>query len=393
MPFFNRVRLPIMFAKPQYPMERNVFRKSDGSTKVLSMVIRNTFEGKTDQLPEAWHRKLVIAMAHDTVNVENERLLSGVALDGDYAIDWQDFLNYPIAQATFSVQVTPFDATNSNCQTCDEMTQLNLVDDTTTDIWSEGTTNEFPDVLTANDSICCYPFVITLVSYNTLYFSSVTIDTDGVLTATVLAEVAPASGILIATYRVTCPDGSYDEANVYGNVTGSLTCESPGGLDTVVNPLDDTVITIIWDESAYVPVCGFNWELYLSTDLVTPVQSGNTSSRFKALTGLTPGASYVFIVTSDCCAYDYSVPSQIEFTQIQNFGDSCGSFTVTYLPNIDAAPQSISYMNCAGNVINTPLTFAQELTICMLITPGLETPIYFVASSVDISITYTALCE
>src|SRR6187549_2999416 len=144
MPYRNRIRLPIMFCKPQFPMERNTFRLADGSSKVLSVVIRNTYEGKTDQLPEDWHRKLVIALAHDEVSIENERLLSNVTLNGDYGIDWQDFLQYPIAQANFQVQVTPFNATNSNCQTCEEMSQVVCVDDTTDEVWEEGSTNQFP---------------------------------------------------------------------------------------------------------------------------------------------------------------------------------------------------------------------------------------------------------
>jgi len=396
MPFKNRIRLPIMFAKPQYPIERNTFRLSNGATKVLSMVIRNTFEGKTDQLPEAWHRKLVIAMAHDDVTIENERLMSDAVLDGDYDIDWQDFLNYPIAQANFKVQVTPFDATNSNCQTCDDMTQLNLVDDSTTDVWEEGSTNEFPDVLTDNDSICCRPYVISLVIYNTLYFTSVTIDTAGVLTATVINPCPIIDNVWIARYRVTCPDGSYDEAEVYGNITGSDVsfCYPPIG-PLVYSPItgNNTSANISWDPYFPVPTCGWAWELYLTDDLATIIQSGNVVIPEVTITGLTAGVSYTVLVKSDCCAYDYSTPLTLEFSITSFAAESCGSFEVTYLPNVDDAPQSISYMNCAGGITNRTFTVAEIATICMLIYPGATTPVYFVASSVDISNTYIELCS
>ncbi len=245
--FKNRVRLPIMFAKPQFPTERNVFRLANGASKVLSVIIRNTYEGKTDQLPEDWHRKLVIAMAHDEVTIENERLMSNVVLDGDYSIDHQEFLNYPIAQATFSVQVTPFDATNSNCQTCDEMTQLNLVDDTTDETWAEGTTHDFPDVVTDNDAICCNPFEITLVTYNTNYFENVSISAGGVLTATVKDPVPSIENVFIATYRVTCPDGSYDEANIYGNISGTSP-ECPPWIQNIETEVESsTSVTMSWE--------------------------------------------------------------------------------------------------------------------------------------------------
>jgi len=385
-----------MFAKPQYPMERNTFRLSNGATKVLSMVIRNTFEGKTDQLPEAWHRKLVIAMAHDEVTIENERLMSDVVLDGDYDIDWQDFLNYPIAQANFKVQVTPFDATNSNCQTCDEMTQLSLVDDTTTDVWAEGTTNEFPDILTANDSICCRPYVITLVIYNTLYFTSVTIDSNGVLTATVIDPAPIISDVWVARYRVTCADGSYDEAEVYGNITGSDVgfCYPVVDDSLIYTAVSSTSANISWDPY-FPPPASWNWELFLTSNLGTPIQSGSVSfpDLEVLLTGLTAGVSYTFSIVSDCGAYDTSQPETLEFTITSFASELCGQFIVTYLPSVDDPPQSISYMDCAGQIQNETFTVASEEQICMLIIAGAETPLYFVASSTDISITYTSLCN
>jgi hypothetical protein len=50
-------------------------------------------------------------------------------------------------------------------------------------------------------------------------------------------------------------------------------------------------------------------------------------------------------------------------------------------------------MDCNGAIINFDLTFPQETAFCMLITAGTEEPLYFVASSADISIVYTGLCE
>lgn len=396
MPYKNRVRLPVMFVKPQFPVERDVFRLANGTTKVQSMVIRNTFTGKTDQLPESWHRRLVIAMAHDTVTIENERLLSDVVLDGDYGIDWQDFLQYPLAPAEFVIQVTPFNATNSNCQTCEEMSQLSLVDDTTTDVWGEGTTNEFPDVLTANDSICCSPFTITLVTYNTLYFTSVTIDANGVLTATVIDPAPIIDDVWVARYRVTCPDGNYDEADVYANITGSDVsfCYPVVGGSVIYSPVSSTSANISWDPYAPPPPA-WDWELFETSDLGTPIQSGTASfpTVDLTLTGLTAGVSYTFSIKSDCGGGDYSVPETLEFTITSFAADTCGNFTVTYLPSIDTPPQSISYMNCAGQIIDRVFTVAEEVEICMLILDGGIVPVYFVASSDDISINYLALCS
>lgn len=393
MLYKNRVRLPVMFTKPQFPTERSIFRLADGSSKVLSVVIRNTYEGKTDQLPESWHRKLVVAMSHDEVTIENERLMSNVVLDGDYGIDWQDFLQYPIAPANFNVQVTPFSATNSNCQTCEEMSQVVLVNDSTSNVWGQGTTNIFPDVLTDNDEICCRPFTIVLVNYNTLYFTSVTISAAGVLTATVINPAPIISAVWIAKYRVTCESGAYDEADVYGNITGtdSSFCYPPIG-PLVYAVVNSTSVNISWDLYFPAPVCGYDWELYLTSNLAVIIQSGTTALGDVTITGLTAGVEYTVLVKSDCCAYNYSTPLTLPFSITGFAASTCGSFTVTYLPYADPAPQSISYMDCAGNLQNRIFSVAEAVAICMLITSGTTVPVYFVASSTDITLTYAALC-
>lgn len=379
-----------MFSKPQFPMERNVFRLANGTSKVQSIIIRNTYEGNTDQMPEDWHRKLVIAMAHDSVSVEGERLLSDVVLSGDYGIDWQDFLNYPIAQAKLLVEVTPFDATNTNCQTCEEVSQISLVDDYTDQVWEEGTTNVFPDVLTDNDNICCRPYTIEMTYFNTNYFSACSISADGILTATVITPAPILNNVIIAGYRVTCANGQYDEATVYGNITGSDTSFCPPPVDVIYTYISSTSALISWDVGLPNP-SSWNWELFLTSDLGTPIQSGNTTDTNFLITGLTAGVSYTVVVTSDCVG-DPSLPRSLEFTITPFVSEQCGSFTITYLPSVDGTPQYVSYMDCDGNIQNLTLSYAQTIDKCMLIPYGGTSPIYFVASSVDISINYNSIC-
>lgn len=390
--FKNRVRLPFYLSKPQFPVEKNVFRKADGSAKLLSAIVRNTYEGITDQLPEDWHRKLTIALTHDEVTIEDSRLLTDVVLDGEYEINWEDFLNKPIAGAGFKIQVTPFNASNTNCQTCEEIAQVSLIDDYTDEIWDEGTTHEFPDLITANDSICCFPFEIELMSFNTDYFDSVTISEDGVLTATVKASVPDVDNVLIATYRVTCENGGYDEANVYGNIQGTSTeCPAPTGLLVVLTPTDGTIASLLWDVPPS-PAGGFDYELFLASDPVTPIQSGNTSADHVDLTGLTSGESYIFSLVAVCGAYDESTPVTTTFDTASRPADACGSFIVTYLPDVSEGIQSFSYMDCLGDIQNYVFVGAGNVTKCMLITPGAETPIFFAASTADITLNYLELC-
>jgi hypothetical protein len=49
-------------------------------------------------------------------------------------------------------------------------------------------------------------------------------------------------------------------------------------------------------------------------------------------------------------------------------------------------------MDCAGVIHDKVYAVATEETICMLIISGETDPLYFVASSDDISINYTGLC-
>jgi hypothetical protein len=385
--FRNRIRLPFYLAKPQFPVERSVFRKADGSSKVLSAIVRNTYEGKTDQLPEDWHRKLVIALSHDEVTIEDSRFLSDVVLDGDYGIDWQDFLNYPLAQSTFTIQVTPFNATNSNCQSCAEIAQLDLVDDTTEDIFEEGETYDYPTSVLTNDNICCFPFTVEIATFNTLYFEDVSINQAGILTFKVKDSVPDIDDVLIATYRVTCENGGYDEANVYGNINGTSTaCAEPTGLH--IEYTDETTQTAIWDS---VPGVLYNWFLYLASDIYTPILSGSGSTPTAELSGLTPGEDYVFAVQSDCGSGNLSEFVTESFTQSTEVAP-CALFTVIYVTFTTSPPQSFSYIDCNGVVQNYIFTAAGSVNLCMLIAGDINTPVFFAATTPDITYHYSGPC-
>ena len=395
MAYRNRIRLPFFLSRPQFPMERNVFRKADGSSQLLSAVIRNTYQGKTDHLPEDWHRKLVIALAHDDVTIEDNRFLSDVVIDGDYNIDWQEFLNNPLAPAGFTIQVTPFDATNSNCQTCEEIAQLELVDDSTDEVWDENETYEFPDPITANDTICCFPFEIEIVSFNTLYFLSVTVDQDGILTATTKFENPIVDNVWIATYRVTCENGGYDEADVYGNITGTSTeCLPPSSLTVDYDPDDTpTEFTFSWvPPPGAAPANGYDYNLYLAYPL-TNLYTGNTTDNTISFTGIdiVLGVNYIFQVNSNCfgSTSDYVT---LNFETHSRTPNTCGRFLVTYLPDVSSGLQSFSYMDCNGEIVNYQFSGAGQTQVCMLVTADTETPIFFSGSSADITINYIEIC-
>lgn len=362
MPFTNRIRLPFITNKAQFPTERNVFRRADGSTKVLSSVVRNTYQLTTDYLPEKWHKRLVIALSHDSVTVENEIYLGGIVLDADYSIDWQEFLNYPVAQANTTIQVTPFDATNSNCQTCEQATQLSLVDDKYPGIVEEGN-NPTTNVL-VNDSICCYPSTAELVSFNTDFLTSATLSPDGNLTITLKPVTGSGTDVKVATYRVTCPDGSYDEADVFADIEGSAVACNPPGNPVVYNVTYNSV-SISWPAASPVPD-SYLWKIVLASNPSIILGSGTTDSLFAVSVGLSPGTDYIFVLNSSCGGGAMSSTLTLPFSTLDPDPEqnNCGKYEFYRPGNMGAS--NISYKDCDGNFQTQTITAFSIFTVCML---------------------------
>ncbi len=369
MPFKNRVRLPFKITRPQFPTEREVFRLADGSSRTIKAIVRKTYQGETDYLPESYHQRLVIALNHDDVVIEGDKYLGGVALDGDYQIEWPDFLDYPIGKAAFTVQTTPFDATNANCQSCEEANQLDLANDTIPGELEEDT--EYTHNIAANDNICCYPAVFSLITYDTTYIASATIDETGLLTITTQASFPLSSVREFLTYRVTCPNGAYDEAIVSAAFDGSEPAVC-GEISDLVVTVDGLTADVAFDEPT--PQAeSYYWELFLSTDLITPIDTGTVANSPISLTGLNESTEYRITLVSVCYGGATSEPVFENFASGSDEGETCGRYSVQYLsPGGQPSDFTIfNYTNCAGNSQNDIIFHGQTKTICALqTTPG-----------------------
>lgn len=346
MPFVNRIRLPFYLSRPQYPDERNIFRRADGTTKTLFAVVRKTYEGETDQLPEKIHERLKIALLHDTVNIEGARYVGGVSVDGDYTIDWQRFLDFPLAKAEFRVQVTPFDFSNSNCQTCEEASQLNLVDDTFPDPLDEDT--EYTINVFSNDDICCSPITAEITAINADFIESATIDPlSGIVTLQTKTPLEIANGVNLLTYRVTCPNGGYDEADVFADINGSIeACLAP--INLVVSDVTSDAAAATWDAPSPAPSGGYNWELYILNPSPSLVDSGNEAGLSLSLTGLTPDMDYILYVQGDCEGEVSNNVSSEFSTATSSAG--CGLYRVFYNDGtgIRGNSTTVFYTDCGG---------------------------------------------
>lgn len=388
MAFKNRIRLPFFLSKPQFPTERSVFPKANGTIKVLSVVVRNTMQGETDYLPEHWHRKLVIALSHDDVTIEGDRYIGGVVLDGDYQIDWLEFMDYPVAKSAFQIQVTPFSATNSNCMSCSQISQLSLVDDTYPVTLGDGEPGGFN--VYDNDSICCYPAVGEVVYTNDQFISTANLSPDGSFSFTAQNPVPSQNNVKIATYRVTCEDGSYDEADVYASFDGSggPVCCQPDAVS-----IDEGVTTISF-EAGCDPDNGFVWDIRAAGYPGVPLVSGTVPGNERTVTipeliTANPG-DYIFTIYSDCggsqsetTIFNFNVPTGI---------GECYGFDANYSALSGPSFATFSYMNCAGSIVNQVVGRFSVVRVCAAVNTGTTTPIFWASDQPFSSLTPMAPC-
>lgn len=385
--FTNRIRLPLYTRAPQFPTEANRFRLANGTTKTQSVVIRKNYTVLTDYMSEQMHQRLVIALNHDTVTIEGDRYIGGIAVSGEYTIEWPEFLDYPLGQATVQIEVTPFDATNSNCQTCDVLTQLELTDDDAGEIEEGEAANV--NVYT-NDEICCFPVTAEITWFDTGYLASATIDqATGVVTLTAKDPVSPVGSIKLATYRITCPDGTYDEADIYGSISGSgEACEQPSSFEPTVFSLPPAPydITEAWAAPAVPPVGGYEWAIYDLSTPGAPILTGTTMINEANFQVPSSDTTYSFVVRSVCGEGITSPWSNHEFTTPGSGSVNCGSYQVTCN---DGSPGSLTYwysfLDCDGNMNNSAINNLATRTECFLeSSPGV--PAYF--ESVEGYVTY-----
>lgn len=385
MPFKNRIRLPFYITRPQFPTESNTFRLANGSRKTLSTIIRKVFEGETDNLPREIHERLVIALKHDDVTIEGKYYLGGISLEGDYDIDWQKFLDYPLAKAAFKVEVTPFDYSNDNCQTCEELTQVACEDD------DLGTVDE-DDTITVhvldNDSICCSPVTISLVTYDSNYLDSCIISGNDIIIH--LKPVLPdANSVILVTYRAQCPNGSYDEANIIANINGSASAQCLAPTNLVVNTVSDDECSISWDLEP--GAISYSWELY-KYNIGVPIlaQSGTTTTDNINLSGLTAASQYRFYIKSICDVGFESNFVYVDFiTQPLSDNIFCGRYR---LENMNFAGfESATYIDCNGNEQTIIIPPLQTREICAYQgIPGV--PASIIISHSSLIVTYLTLC-
>ena len=390
MPYRNRIRLPLYLKTPQFPTEANRFRLSDGTTKTLSVTIKKTYALQTDYMGEVMHQRLVIALNHDTVNIEGDRYVGGVSVDGDYELTWPDFLDYPLAQGAAVIEVTPFDFTNDNCQTCEQASQLSLVDDDAGEI-NEGKTASV--MAYDNDNICCFPITAEIVSFNTTYLDAATINqSTGEIQLTAKDPAISVGSIVMATYRVTCPDGTYDEADVYASIDGSEEgCEQP--TDIIIelsDPPAPFTLNASWTPPGTPPPL-YEWVL-MSGGISYGSGNNTVPEIFGTVSDLPGSTTFTLSVRSVCSEGVYSPYENIEFTTPAGDTGNCGNFDVSIDDGTtDRTSYPYSFMNCAGVIVNNTGINLETYERCMLV-DAFNNPVYFESADPVFTLNYTGTC-
>lgn len=303
MGFYNKVRLPFHLSRPQYPVDENLYRQSDGHRRITKSIVSKEYQGVTDWIPEKWHERLVIALRHDNVQIfaDNGKRFEGVRINGAYEIDWPEN-NYPLAMARFKAFDESFNASSSSCSTCDDVEQMTLNDDTIPDELIEGQDAQIN--VATNDKICCVGPVFAIVSKHPS-IGDISIDANGLVNFVVLQPVASAGNVVLFTYSVDCGDGNIQTADVYGSINGSLSESCPMIANLAVEADEDDPIQYAvhatWDPNVPAPGSGYNWYLYkVVSGSEILVSDGNTADTFLDINALDFDSLYRLYVGALC---------------------------------------------------------------------------------------------
>jgi len=92
---------------------------------------------------------------------------------------------------------------------------------------------------------------------------------------------------------------------------GAETCDPP--TDVAAGAIDSDSAIVSWS-TVSPPADGYGWELFLASNLSTPVDSGTFAGDSMLLEGLTSGTAYVFKVRSLCAPESISGWSSVSFS-------------------------------------------------------------------------------
>jgi hypothetical protein len=333
---------------------------------IRSSVTKKQYELITDWMPEHWHERLKIALAHDTVNVVSNKYIGGIRKTGDYGIKWVDFLDYHLAPAETKVLVTPYLAANDNCRICSPVAQVNAVDDDYVGTMLEDTCYTI-DVL-INDEVCCAPITVTVTYTNAAYVVSATVQPDNSIEICIKAGAITRADVELIRYRVSCPNGDYDEASVRADVDGvEPTCAMPDTL--ITQNVDFDQFEFVFSGPSPAPGDGWSWQVTKTTDTATIIAQGAlaTDANPVLVDGLEPSTSYTICVKAMCAVGEDESEWKCVDVTTDAAPSGCGKYRVEYDNGSGLRDEysDISYYNCLGVLQTIRIWNTQARVFCI----------------------------
>lgn len=111
---YNQVRLPILIKNPQFPQDDVVYTDGNGVSRLISSKIDKEYILETEYMPEDWHEKLVVALAHDEVWFDGVRLQKSA----EYEINYDEYDELPCGTRLYKASAKMKKNTtirNNNC--------------------------------------------------------------------------------------------------------------------------------------------------------------------------------------------------------------------------------------------------------------------------------------
>lgn len=80
----NRIRLPLKIQKPQFPQQDEIYIDAMGVRRLLTSRVDKEYTLETDYLSVEMHEKIIVALSHNFVFINDEQLQRSGAYEIDY---------------------------------------------------------------------------------------------------------------------------------------------------------------------------------------------------------------------------------------------------------------------------------------------------------------------
>ncbi len=323
----NRVRLFIHLNQPKTIEDKAVYRKSNGVIRQTRSLITKEYQAQTEHFPESIHDKIIIMLAHDTVQVISNSYTGGISKNGDYDISWDTELNLCKASAKFKATATPFAIRNNNCADCIALVLCSEINGMNGFVNYNFTTNEWSVDLFGINWLTT-PTVGGLISVKFSIREGGTLgtftDIDTVQINHLGQIVNPPTNILNT--------GALDENWTSVEVRATSLCELESGnnnfVKTFYNPANSTcaMVTdiavvegsttaiVTFTEPSTVPTLGYDWTLYQVGGGVQDFGSISAGTDTINLNDLFSSTDYFIVIVSKCGIGNNSQPVSYNFS-------------------------------------------------------------------------------